>query len=197
MWSTLHGTPVIGPLVGKGIELKRRSVVTTTWGEWKRSHPDTKVLSLKTGHRRDYGEGVAYHSYFNTDELMFTVPGGDKRLPNKREILAFRSDDGKNATAIDTEFLKKKPVYQLKVGGEQVVVITSASGSARAYFAGEIEFKKWDKKDLLVDSGQGRWRMTESELVKEGSQVSLQRYPSHQSFWFGWHAQFPETRLIK
>ena len=80
LWSTLHGTPVIGPLVGKGISLKRRSVVTTTWSEWKKRHPQTTVLSLDTGHRRDYGEGVAYQDYFSTDEVMFSVPQLDLSL---------------------------------------------------------------------------------------------------------------------
>ena len=197
MWSTLHGTPVVGPLVGKGIVLKRRSVVTTTWGEWKKAHPKTTVLSLNTGHRRDYGEGVAYRRYFSNDKLMFTVPGKDKRLPNKREVLAFRADDGSHATAIDTKFLKKKRIYQLKVGKDDVLVVTTASGAARAYYADGLEFKKWNKKSMLEDSNQGLWTMTESALTKEGEEKMLKRYPSHQSFWFGWHAQFPETRLIK
>ena len=74
LWSTLLGEPVIGPLVGQCIELKWRSVVTTTWGEWRRRHPDTKVLSLDTGFDRDYGEGVAYQEYFATDQLMFKSP---------------------------------------------------------------------------------------------------------------------------
>jgi len=82
-WSTLHGEPVVGPLVGKGIKLNRRYLVTTTWGEWKKRHPDTTVLSLQTGHRRNYGEGVAYHNYFATDQLMFTVPKIDTRSPSR------------------------------------------------------------------------------------------------------------------
>ena len=110
LWSTLHGTPVIGPLVGKGISLKRRSVVTTTWSEWKKRHPQTTVLSLDTGHRRDYGEGVAYQDYFSTDEVMFSVPQLDHRLPNKREVVALRSGGPDTAVAVDTEFLKKNRI---------------------------------------------------------------------------------------
>ena len=45
---------------------------------------------MNTGYRRDYGEGVAYKSYFATDALMFKVPGHDDRLKNKDEILALR-----------------------------------------------------------------------------------------------------------
>lgn len=92
MWSTIRGAPVIGPLVGKGIELKPLYVVTTTWGKWKQLHPETDVLSLRTGHTRDYGEGVAYRRYFATDRLMFTVPKLDDRLKNKDEVLIIRND---------------------------------------------------------------------------------------------------------
>ena len=197
MWSTLHGTPVVGPLVGKGIVLKRRSVVTTTWGTWRSQYPKTKVLSLQTGHNRDYGEGVAYRNYFNTDELMFDVPGKDKRLPNKREVLALRADNGDHATAIDTKFLRRNPIYAVTIGDDQVVVLTSSKGDVRAYYSEGVTFKKWDRWSMLTDSDGGVWEVTESGILKEGSKKRLKRYPSHQSFWFGWHAQFPETRLIK
>ena len=59
LWNTIWGQPVVGPLVDRGIVLERLSVVTTTWGEWRRRHPDTKVLSLNTGYDRDYTEGAA------------------------------------------------------------------------------------------------------------------------------------------
>ncbi len=80
LWSSLEGTPVIGPLVGKGIQLEILPIVTTTWGEWRREHPDTSVLSLDTGFRRDYSEGAAYAGYFSTDAPMFQVPRLDGRL---------------------------------------------------------------------------------------------------------------------
>ena len=66
-------------------------VVTTTWGEWKKRHPGTTVLSLDTSHQRDYDEGAAYRDYFSNDRLMFGVPKLDARLPNKAEVLALRT----------------------------------------------------------------------------------------------------------
>ena len=48
---------------------------------------------LDTGHRRDYGEGVAYREYFATDRLMFNVPKLDECLSNKAEVLALRFSD--------------------------------------------------------------------------------------------------------
>ena len=57
LWNTFEGVPVVGASVGSRIKLRHRSVVTTTWGEWRRTHPETTVLSLETGHQRDYSEG--------------------------------------------------------------------------------------------------------------------------------------------
>ena len=197
LWSTLHGEPVLGPLVGEGIKLQRRSVVTSTWGAWKARHPSTKVLSLETGYDRDYDEGVAYQSYFATDRLMFKTPYRDERLPNKREVVALRTDDPKSAVAIDTEFLKRNPVYHLEVSGERVVVLTNSTGESRVYDSGQIEFGSWDGQNAATDRSGGQWRLDEQALSQADSATTLKRYPSHQSFWFGWQAQFPETRLIK
>ena len=38
LWNTFEGVPVVGPLVGSGLRLRHRAVVTTTWGEWA-AHP--------------------------------------------------------------------------------------------------------------------------------------------------------------
>lgn len=192
-WSTLHGEPVVGPLVGQGIKLNRRYLVTTTWGEWKKRHPATTVLSLETGHRRDYGEGVAYHKYFATDKLMFTVPEIDTRLLNKDEVLAFRNKDEQLAVAI--KFLAKKKVHHEKFGAQQIVVLADDDGTSRAYDVGELKFDSWNGTDQAIDSNGGKWTVLEDSLVSSGKK--LNRMPSHNAFWFGWVSQFPKTRLVK
>lgn len=192
-WSTLKGEPVVGPLVGKGIQLQRRHVVTTTWGEWKRRNPDTTVLSLETGHRRDYGEGVAYREYFATHRLMFTVPKTDSRLQNKDEVLALR--DGDEQLAISAEYLKIHPVFQDTVGKQEFVVLTDRSGASRVYELDGIEFKSWDGDATAVDSEKREWTMTSDSLTS--SDRKLKRLPAHRAFWFGWYSQFPNSRLIK
>ena len=192
-WSTLHGEPVVGPLVGKGIKLKRRYVVTSTWGEWKKRHPDTTVLSMETGHRRDYGEGVAYHDYFATDKLMFTVPELDKRLLNKDEVLALRDD--KEQLAIAIKLMAKKRIHHDQLGDVKIVVLGDDDGTSRAYNVGEISFTSWNGTDTAVDSSGRQWRVLEDSLV--AGDLSLKRMPSHSAFWFGWVSQFPDTRLVK
>lgn len=192
-WSTLKGEPVVGELVGQGITLDRRYCVTTTWEDWKRQHPSTTVLSIDTGHARDYGEGVAYNAYFSTDKLMFTVPGKDDRLLNKAEVVALRDD--KRQLALSAEFLLKHPVYNDALGEEKFVVLTNAAGANRVYRSGGTLFKSWDGVGVATDSNGQKWQVAEDKL-SSGSK-SLDRMPSHRVFWFGWHAQFPETRLVK
>jgi len=197
LWSTLSGTPVVGPLVGQGIELKALSVVTSTWKEWRRRHPDTLVLSLDTGHRRDYGEGVAYREYFGTDRLMFNVPKVDDRLLNKAEVLALRTGGPpEEQLAIAADFLAHRPVYQDRIGREAFVVLTDKSGANRVYAAGSLNFVTWDGDATAQDRDGRTWRVDEDCLLGPAGQT-LQRLPAHRAFWFGWYSQYPATRLVK
>ena len=194
LWSALEGRPVTGKLAGSNLELKRLPIVTTTWEEWRRRHPDTTVLSLETGHRRDYGEGVAYREYFSTDRIMFPVPFEDSRLKNKQEILAVVLD--RKPAAFDTKFLAKNPLHHDTVGRREVVILTDKSGANRLYAAANVRFKKWDGKSALTDEQGGAWQATEDAL--EGPDGKTQdRLAAHRAFWFGWNAQFPNVRLVR
>ncbi len=197
LWSTLEGKPVVGPLVDKGIQLKYRSVVTTTWGEWKKLHPKTKVLSLNTGYNRDYGEGIAYQNYFSTDNLMFNVPNVDKRLKNKASILAIRLREHPNdPLAISVKFLKNNRVFHNEINGKKFVVLTSRSLANRVYESKNVVFKRYTKSGDLMGSDGTIWQVHEDYLENEKGTV-LKRIPAFNAFWFGWQAAYPDTRLIK
>ena len=197
MWSTLTGTPVVGPLVGKGIELKALYVVTTTWKEWRKRHPDTRVLSLETGHERDYSEGAAYRDYFATDRLMFTVPKRDERLPNKAEVLALRLPQAPGESlAIAADFLATRPVYHARIGNVNMVVLTDTSGANRVYDSRETTFASWNNVAAARDNRGKVWEVSESHLTGPNGE-SLRRLPAHRAFWFGWYSAFPDTRLVR
>jgi len=196
LWNTLWGKPVIGPLVGKNIQLKRRSVVTTSWGEWRRRHPDTTVLSLDTGYQRDYGEGVAYRDYFATDELMFNVPDLDTRLKNKDEVLAIILPEYPDQPlAIATAYLSDHQLLQAEIAAVRFVVVTDNSGASRVFAADSTQFVDFDGDDTLADEQGQLWQLSESRLVGEHGQELL-RLPAHRAFWFGWYSAYSKTRLI-
>lgn len=197
LWNTIWGEPVVGPLVGKGIKLTYLSVVTTTWGEWKKRHPGTSVLSLDTGYNRDYSEGNAYNNYFSTDRLMFNTPFSDNRLRNKDEVLALRFEENPDEKlAISAKFLSKNTVYENELAGVNFVVFTDPSGANRVYERGTLSFSDFDGDQTVTDKNRLTWTLSESQLVSANGDV-LKRLPYHRSFWFGWHAAYPDTRLVK
>ena len=197
LWSTMRGAPVMGPLVGKGIVLERGSVVTTTWGEWRRRHPDTRVLSLETGYERNYAEGAAYGAYFATDELMFQVPVVDSRLKNKDEVFTvLLAEHHDRPLAISADFLAANPVHRDAIEGTALVVLTDPSGANRAYASEDVTFTGYDGDRSARDSAGRTWTMSEQALTDEDGRM-LHRIPAQRAFWFGWYAAFPHTRLVR
>ncbi len=206
LWSTSEGRPVIGPLAGSDLELTAYPVVTTTWGEWRLLHPQTTVLSLRTGHERDYSEGAAYRDYFATDRVMFSVPATDSRLKNKDEVLALllRPADApeapRQALAISRRFLEKNRLHALSFAGHELLVVTSLEGASRVYASAGRRFVREGPAGRLADSEGRSWRLTEDALVPEDAvagMAPLARVPARLAFWFGWYAQFPETELVR
>lgn len=64
------------------------------------------------------------------------------------------------------------------------------------YESREVTFASWDNMRTARDSQGGNWRVEESGLSGPGGET-LSRLPAHRAFWFGWHAAFPDTRLVK
>ena len=197
LWSTMRGTPVVGPLVGKGIVLDRGSVVTTTWGEWRRRHPGTKVLTLDTGHSRDYSEGAAYREYFATDDLMFQIPVLDTRLKNKDEVFTvLLGAHPDRPLAISADFLAANPVHHDAIEDTALVVLTDPTGANRAYASEDVTFTGYDGDQSAEDSSGAIWTMDEHALAAADGRV-LHRIPAQRAFWFGWFSAFPHTRLVQ
>lgn len=199
LWSALEGVPVVGPLAGQDVQLTFRSVVTTTWGEWKRDHPETTVLSIDTGFDRDYGENVAYRTYFSNDRLMFETPSNDTRLKNKAEVVVLRPNVlGKAsppaAVAVDT--LRRRPVFAFEVGEHRLVAITSKGGANRVFDRGHRTFAPGPDDRTVVDQTGRAWRVTPTDLLStDGDRIPA--LPTHRVFWFGWVAQHPTTLLFR
>jgi hypothetical protein len=196
LWSSVYGKPVIGALVGSELELKRHPVVTTSWAEWRASHPDTTVLSLETGYDKDYREGAAYRDYFRHDRLMFAVDERDDRLKNKEEVLVLLAEPAPLAIAVAR--LAKQPLLQTDHRGRQLLVLTSPSGASRVYEIGDEQFVEWVNDAHVRDAGGGIWRVGEDGLVSVGSPATRHpRLPAHRAFWFAWYAHYPDTELIR
>ncbi len=194
LWSSIYGKPVVGPRVGSGQRLKRFPVATTTWGEWKSMHPDTTVLTTDTGFDRDYSENAAYGDYEKTDRIMFEIPKQDKRLKNKQVVITLEHRG--QALAVARKFLLDNPIYHHSINGDRIAFVTSRGGTTRAYLVGDREFANWGEGMSLVDAREASWRVEEDAIVGDDGTL-LPRVATSPSYWFGWHAQYPDTELVK
>ncbi len=184
LWNQFTGKPVAGPLVNSGIELKIRPVAITSWKNWLAQNPKTKVLSLETGHRRDYGSGVVYKDYFASPDLMFPANVRDEsRLKRKDYVFGIREFNAAKAWPLDV--FEKERVINDKIGARKLVLVGDASTrTVRAYERGNHEFKDGDKPGTLAGPG-GIWQITE-EYITGPKGEKLPRVAGHISYWFAW-----------
>lgn len=154
LWNQFTGKPVSGPLRDSGIELKIRPVVITTWKDWLDRHADTTVLSLDTGHRRDYGSGVVYKRYFDSPDLMFpVVVKNEDQVKRKDCVFGVRTAGGAKTWPV-TAF-EGGAVINDSVGLMNVVLIGDAAGrTVRAYERGALDFSAGSNAENLVAADQ-------------------------------------------
>lgn len=184
LWNQFTGKPVAGPLVERGIALRERPVAITSWGDWKRDNPETQVLSLETGHSRNYGSGVVYQDYFASDDLMFPSAGGGRNLRQKDYVFGLRLPGG--AKAYPLRAFGTGGVINDSVGLSNVVLTgTSATRTVRAYDSGGRQFRYAGPNAL--DGPGGRWQVGE-EFLTGPDGTRLARLPGHIAYWFGWQS---------
>ena len=192
LWNQFTGRPVVGPLTGSGIELRVLPVTLTTWTQWRQRHPGTRVLSLDTGFRRDYGSGVAYHDYFASPDLMFPALVKDGRLSQKDLIFGVRAPGGVKAWPL-ADFAGGTVIND-RVGLIDVVLVGDPQGrGARAYRSDGRRFVRGATPEELT-SGDARWRVTEDALLGPQGE-NLPRLPGHVAYWFAWSGYFEDAEL--
>ncbi len=90
VFDTFLGKAVTGPLAEKGIKLKQASVITTTWGEWKKAHPQTTVLTERLALGRDFD----FRNGRDAEGPIFPVGDVDPRLPVHEDVLGVMTASG-------------------------------------------------------------------------------------------------------
>jgi len=110
LWGQINGKAIIGELTG--MRLKQVPLDTVTWGDWKKSNPDTKVLSRETGFIRSYGR-APYGDYDTSRSVYFPVENEDLSLHPKEVVFgveinskykAYKEEDLKKLGKIEDNF---------------------------------------------------------------------------------------------
>jgi hypothetical protein len=184
LWNQFTGEPVVGPLVNSGIKLKIRPVAITSWKDWRTSNPSTRILSLETGHRRDYGSGVVYKDYFSSSELMFpTIVRDESKVRRKDFVFGIRGPAASKAWPMS--LFGRGRIINDRVGSMPVVLIgNSLTRTVRAYERGDRNFVFAGSQTEIAGPG-GRWQVSETELAGPDG-TRLARIAGHVAYWFAW-----------
>ena len=115
LWSQMMAQGVSGPAAG--VSLTPLPAELTTWRDWATRHPQTTVLSSRTGHARDY-RASPYQQYFDSPRLMFPVRPLDNRLPLKEPVLGVWTDEAARAYPVSA-FGREARIVEQELDGRR------------------------------------------------------------------------------
>jgi hypothetical protein len=90
LWSQIEATAITGPAIGTRLRMVRSRMMR--WGDWRKLHPQSSVLSLETGHQRDYARDP-YGDYATSERVLLPAPV-DPRYHPKMPTLGVRTREG-------------------------------------------------------------------------------------------------------
>jgi len=214
VWLQVSGRAVKGQRVDQ--KLKPGPLLDTTWGEWKRLHPDTLVMSPDNAFSKYYApKGKLEPRGYDRFPAPFfrpTVTRGDKRLPPFDKVLgvALPQPDAPDRAA---EVIRR--AYPMKTIQEAGGVVNDVIGGtpAAAFLDPDtqtacavsrvvdgktltFEARRQNDRTLFFDKETGtRWSIEGKAEEGPLAGKSLQRLENHLSQWYGWSAYFPETTI--
>jgi hypothetical protein len=137
-WQQFGGVGVVGDLAGK--ELTKLPAEIVAWEDFKREHPDGRVLSRDTGSSRSYGQNP-YAGYDSIDSPPFFAVKGldDARLQPKERVVFL--ERGEERIVVPFAVLAEKKKIEVEIAGERLEV-TWKAGTRSALDAGDIASAK-------------------------------------------------------
>lgn len=180
LWPQIAATAVAGER--KGESLQEVDITWTTWGQWLDEHPDTEVLSTRTGAARDYrrdpyGSYNPIGGYYRSNSIMFPVMHQDDALPPKHMVSGARTTE--RAVMFDLEALAAAGIQQTE---HFLGVFNEALGNAHIYETdGSTQFQWQDGRVVNADTGTHYSPDT----------LPLNEVISIEAFYFAWNAFYP------
>lgn len=223
VWLQVEGRAVKGPRTGA--QLQMASLLDTTWGEWKKRHPDTLVMSQENEYQRFYGDKtkVEPRGYDRFPMAVFeqTLTRRDKRLPMFDKVLAVTLSTIETSSTpftlttpgMPTKLHRAYPIATLKeakgvlndiLGTLPVVALLTLESQTGNAFSRIVDGKTLTFVARVTEGGQTaiydketgtRWSI---EGVGEAGPLMgkiLTRIDNHLSQWYGWVAYFPDTTI--
>jgi hypothetical protein len=193
-------------IVGKhaGKDLERISFDVAAWNEWKKLHPEAKVLSIDTGFGRPYGVDP-YGNYYTEPNILFPVSYKDDRLGPKEIVIGL--EDNGNHKAYRISDIENRKVVNDAIGNKQIALVSLEPFMVRAFDRSiqlessstgvtTLQLEYESSSNLLVDKETGtKWNFDGKAVEESMKGISLMRLPLDEGFWFSWVAFHPDTQV--
>jgi hypothetical protein len=216
LWNQLDGRAVIGVLTGD--VLTQVPSATMSWGTFKDSRPDAKVLDRdRTGASRAYGTNP-YTGLDDPNGQPFLFNGDiDVRAKAMQRIVAIESEGAAIAWTLDAisndagaaasqaEF-DGEPLVILWQGGEASALDTSDITEGRdvgtvgvfsAVVDGQVLTFQADGDTFVDDQTSSTWNILGEAETGPLAGTTLDPVTFVRTFWFSWAAFRPDTELIE
>lgn len=187
-WPQLLATGIDGPLAGETLQEFR--LVWTTWGEWRRAHPETDLLTEETGYARNYGQGPygqynPVRGYYGSEDLLFEPLVSDDRAHPKRVVIGTRTADG--ALTFDKERLLDERVLTGSIAGTEYVAVAEDALSTGYVYA--------NPDGVAVEAATDGYSV--SGETHAADSLLLSRTLAFDGMWFAWAGFYPEVPYVR
>jgi hypothetical protein len=200
LWSQAMAKGIVGKHAGKDIE--RIPFDVAAWNEWKRLHPESKVLSTDTGFGRPYGVDP-YGNYYTEPNILFPISHKDDRFGPKEIVIGV--ENGGKHKAYRISDIENERVVNDTIGNKQIALVSlepfmvrvfdrsiQLGNSSAEVTALQLEYES--SSNLLVDKETGtKWNFDGKAVEGRMKGKSLTRLPLDEGFWFSWVAFHPDT----
>jgi hypothetical protein len=188
-WPQILATGIHGPQ--RGERLKEVRLIWTTWANWKERHPQTEVLSRRTGYSRNYrrdpyGGYNPRSGYYADGGTLFPVTAESDRFSSKHEVLGFRTTE--QAVAVDPAALAA--AGKLRYHGEDdafLIIHDPSLATGWVYRAADGQLPTDEELADLTFSVDG---------PGSSGLVGLEAINAFEAMWFAWYAFYPDTVVI-
>jgi hypothetical protein len=199
-WQQSSLRAISGPLLGTRLQLY--PFLLTSWGEWRRRHPDTQVLKPLPG----YADRIAEKNKMIREGLSGEgaapddVTYHDSRLKPKTMVLGVDVDGATKAYPLDA--LRRVRIVNDVLGGKPVLVVHQPSSDTTTAFVARaagrtltFDAENAEASALLDRETGSRWNAygaCESGRLKGSTLEAIVLEPE---YWFAWSEFHRETQI--
>jgi hypothetical protein len=201
-WFQVRGEAIVGQLTGERLPVLPST--TMPWGEWKRLHPEGRVLVADGeeafGSRYALDSFGSYEALLERGEFAFPVSRTklDGRLPASEIVVVVEA--GAAAKAYPPRLVGDAAVND-RIGDRAIVLFSRPDTASATVFAAEargrpLTFRLEDGAFVDVQTGSA-WNRAGEAVVGPLAGTRLEALPTRRAFWFSIGVSDPGIELYR